>query len=76
MAEVTIAAGATGSGIALSGNDAEFVVVEGRIEFSTDAGTTFMPPWPINKPIIFTDGLTVVPRNPGPGSAILRHMPF
>lgn len=75
MAEVTIAGGAAGSDVALSGNDALFQVTEGEVEFSTDSGTTYQA-YPVGKEVVFYDGTTVKVRNSRPVPAKFKHMPY
>jgi hypothetical protein len=75
MANVTLTAGETGSPIVLSGNDEMFAVVDGSVEFSTAADTWFSIA-AVSSPIVFTNGLTVTPRNLGSGSASFKHMPI
>lgn len=75
MASVTIAGGATGSDIVLSGNDALFQITDGHVEFSTDNGTTYQE-FHAPQEITFYDGTTVKVRNARPVSATFKHMPY
>lgn len=75
MAEVTIAGGASGSDISLSGNDALFQVVDGEVEFSTDSGTTYQARQ-AGSDVVFYDGATVKVRNTRPVPATFKHMPY
>lgn len=75
MAEVTIAGGAAGSDVVLSGNDALFQVIDGEVEFSTDAGTTYQA-YHAPQEITFYDGTTVKVRNQRPVPARFKHMPY
>ena len=75
MAEVSIAGGAAGSDIALSGNDALFQVLDGEVEFSTDNGTTYQA-YQAPEEITFYDGTTVKGRNSRPVTARFKHMPY
>lgn len=75
MARVELAGGAAGSDVALSGADQVFYVETGTVEFSTDAGTTYIPFAAPDK-VVFSDGLTVKNRNPHSTTAAFRHMPL
>lgn len=75
MARVTLTGGETGSGVALSGNDEIFYVEEGTVDFSTDSGTTYVP-FAAGEKVVFSDGLTVTPRNSRPTAAAFSHMPL
>lgn len=74
MATVDITTSSSGS-IALSGNDALFYVVDGRVEFSTDGETTYIP-FNQGDRVVFSDGLTVHYRKANPQSATFSHMPI
>lgn len=75
MARVTLAGGAAGSDVALSGSDQMFYVETGTVEFSTDAGTTYIP-FAAPYMVVFSDGLTVKNRNPHATAASFSHMPI
>jgi hypothetical protein len=72
MAQVTVAAGATGSDIVLAATTI-FAVESGSIDLSTDAGTTFVT-FHSNEKVIVSSGLTVRPKNTRSGAAIFSHM--
>lgn len=75
MADVTIAGGASGSDVVLSGNNALFQVTDGEVEFSTDSGTTWQKR-PAGTDIVFYDGQTVKVRNTRPIAAKFSHMAY
>jgi hypothetical protein len=75
MAHVSLAAGATGSEIGLSGNDRVFYVETGTVYFSSDDGTTYIP-FAAGEKVIFSDGLTVTPQNRNVTAATFAHMPL
>jgi hypothetical protein len=58
--------------------DQLFYVSRGSVEFSTDAGTTWVPfdmRDTVNK-VVFSSGLTVLYRNKSRGAAAFRRMPI
>lgn len=75
MADVTLAGGAAGSDVVLSGSDALFQIVDGAVEFSTDAGTTYQE-YSAGQQVVFYDGKTVKVRNSRPVPATFKHMPY
>jgi hypothetical protein len=75
MGDVTLAAGASGTDIVL-GEDQVFKVEHGKVDFSTDAGTTWQPRVG-GENIVFSSGLTVSQRNSRPELASrFTHMPI
>lgn len=75
MASVTIAGGAAGSDVALSGADQLFQVTDGAVSFSTDSGTTYQE-YHAPQEIVFYDGQTVKVKNDRPVPATFKHMPY
>ena len=73
MAVVTVAGSASGSDITLSASDQVFEVTAGKIEFSTDAGTTFIS-FSAGDKVVFSIGLTVAVKNTQQGPATFSHM--
>lgn len=74
MAHVSLAAGTTGSGITLAADEV-FAVETGTVWLSTDSGTTYIP-FAAGEKVVFSDGLTVKPRNRLPTDAAFSHMPI
>lgn len=75
MANVNLAAGASGSNVTTSGQTC-FFVQDGTIEISTDSGTTWIP-FSEGEKFIMSDSLTVQNRNAsGTQSAAFRYMAF
>lgn len=72
MARVTIAAGAAGSDIVLAANNV-FAVESGNVEFSSDAGTTYIA-FSSNEKIVFSSGLTIKVKNTRADPAIFSYM--
>lgn len=74
MADVSLASGATGTDIELSA-DHLFKVTSGHVEFSTDAGTTWME-FAAGEYVGFSSGLTVSSRNRRTSASAFKHMPY
>lgn len=72
MATVTKTRNQTGNTGALAA-DTLFYVSEGTVEFSTDAGTTYIP-FGVGEKIIFSAALTVHWRGGGTGQFTFSHM--
>ena len=72
MAVVTVDGGKAGSDIVLA-SDQVFEVTAGKIEFSTDSGTTYIS-WFAGDKVVFSAGLTVKVRNQQGGPATFSHM--
>lgn len=70
MADTSIAGGASGNTGALSA-DTLFQVKTGKVELSTDGGTTYLEYAP-GEPIIISSGSTVHYRNARPIAAVLH----
>lgn len=75
MATVTLTGGSTGSGIALAA-DTLFFVRDGKVELSTDGGTTYIP-FHQGERFLVSSGLTVTPKcGDDPDGAIIDYMSF
>ena len=72
MADVTLAGNTTGSAIVLAADEV-FSVTEGRIDFSSDGGTTYIA-WNAGEKVVFANGVTVDQRNSLPRSSSFSHM--
>lgn len=70
MADTIIAGGASGDTGSL-GSDTLAEVKKGRVELSTDGGTTYMERG-VGEPVVFSSGLTLHYRNSRPNEAILH----
>lgn len=75
MADVSLAGGASGTDIVLSGNDILVQILDGEVEFSTDAGTTYQA-YQAPREVQFYDGSTVKVRNSRAVVARFKHMPY
>ena len=73
MAVVTVDGGKAGSDIVLTASDQVFSITAGKIEFSTDSGTTYIS-WFAGDKVVFSIGLTVKVRNQQQGPATFSHM--
>ena len=74
MAIQNLAGGATGNSGALTA-DTMFAVESGKVDLSTDAGTTYVA-FDAGEKVIVPSGRTVHWRNGMPTPAILKYMDF
>lgn len=74
MATETIAGADTGDNIVASGSNVMISVEDGKVDFSTDAGTTWVS-FHAGEKWILTDGLTTATRNSQATPATVKSMP-
>lgn len=74
MAVVSLAGGGSGNTGALAADNV-FYVDTGKVQLSSDAGTTKVP-FDAGEKVVFSAGLTVHYYNDQPIAAQLRHMPL
>jgi len=55
--------------------DSVFYVADGFVDFSTDAGATYIP-WGVGEKVVFSGGVTVHYRNRRVKDSTFMHMPI
>lgn len=73
MANVTLTNGASSGNTGALASDQVFYVASGKVLFSTDGGTTYIP-FDAGDKVVFSSGLTVDYLNGHSHSSEFRHM--